>query len=190
MSSNFTAIYDACVLYPAPLRDLLMQLALCDLYRARWTEQIHDEWMRNVLKNRFDLTQEQLMLTKNRMNRSVRDCLIENYELIIPCLDLPDPDDRHVLAAAIKGQADVIVTLNLKDFPDYVLNRYEIEVQHPDIFIADLIDLYPMKVATAAETCRKRLKNPPKSIDEYLEILLKQGLTMTVSLLKQYCYEI
>ncbi|GAB4536606.1 MAG: hypothetical protein Tsb0014_24580 [Pleurocapsa sp.] len=160
------------------------------MYRARWTEQIHNEWMRNVLKNRTDLTKEQLMRTKNLMNRSVRDCLIENYESIIPSLNLPDPDDRHVLAAAITGQADVIVTMNLKDFPDSILGQYEIEPQHPDIFIADLIDLYPMKVAIVAETCRKRLKNPPKSIDEYLEILLKQGLTMTVSLLKQYCYEV
>ncbi len=105
-------------------------------------------------------------------------------------LDLPDPDDRHILAAAIKGQADIILTMNLKDFPDHILNEYDIEAQHPDIFIADLIDIYPMKVATAAETCRKRLKNPPKSINEYLEILLKQGLTVTTSLLRQYCYEV
>ena len=92
---------DRCVLYPAPLRDLLMQLALTDLYRARWTEKIHEEWMRNVLKNRPDLSKEQLERTKSLMNRSVRDCLIEGYEFIIPSLDLPDPDDRHILAAAI-----------------------------------------------------------------------------------------
>ncbi len=167
-----------------------MQLALSDLYRARWTEKIHEEWMRNVLKNRPDLSKEQLERTKSLMNRSVRDCLIEGYEFIIPSLDLPDPDDRHILAAAIKGQADIIVTMNLKDFPDRILNEYEIEAQHPDIFIADLIDIYPIKVATAVETCCKRLKNPPKSINEYLEILLKQGLTVTTSLLRQYCYEV
>ncbi len=62
MSSNFTALYDACVLYPAPLRDLLMQLALTDLFRARWTNKIHDEWIRNLLKNRLDLTLEQLTI--------------------------------------------------------------------------------------------------------------------------------
>lgn len=187
MGSSLTAIYDSCVLYPAPLRDLLMQLALSDLYRARWTEKIHEEWMRNVLKNRPDLSKEQLTRTKNLMDRGVRDCLIEGYEYIIPSLGLPDPDDRHVLAAAIKGQADIIVTMNLKDFPDSILGKYEIEAQHPDIFIADLINIYPMRVAAAAETCRQRLKNPPKSIDEYLEILLKQGLPMTISLLKELC---
>lgn len=163
---------------------------MSDLYRARWTEKIHEEWMRNVLKNRPDLSQEQLTRTRNLMDRSVRDCLIEGYEYIIPSLKLPDVDDRHILAAAIKGQADIIVTTNLKDFPNSILSEYEIEAQHPDIFIADLIDIHPMRLAAAAEACRKRLKNLPKSIDEYLEILLKQGLTMTTSLLRQYFFEV
>ena len=90
-----------------------MQLALSDLYRARWTEKIHEEWMRNVLKNRPDLSKKQFTRTKNLMNSNVRDCLIENYEFIISSLSLPDPNDRHILAAAIKGQADIIITSNL-----------------------------------------------------------------------------
>ena len=96
MSSNFTALYDACVLYPAPLRDLLMQLALTDLFRARWTDQIHDEWIRNLLKNRSDLTLEQLTQTKNLMNSHVRDCLVADYEGLIPSINLPDADDRLI----------------------------------------------------------------------------------------------
>ncbi len=96
---SFTAIYDACVLYPAPLRDFLMWLALTDLFRARWTEEIHAEWMRNVLNNRSDLTKEQLTRTKNLMNANVRDCLVTDYESLIETLVLPDLDDRHVLAA-------------------------------------------------------------------------------------------
>lgn len=179
------ALYDACVLYPAPLRDLLMQLALSDLIRARWTNQIHDEWIRNLLQNRPDLTIEQLARTKNLMNSHVRDCLVTNYEGLIPSLTLPDPDDRHVLAAAIKGEAEVIVTINLGDFPQSILNKYEIEAQHPDGFICDLMDLRPLKVAAAAETCRKRLKNPPKTIEEYQEILRNQGLTTIVSRLQE-----
>lgn len=185
MASNFTAIYDACVLYPAPLRDLLMQLALCDLFRARWTDQIHDEWMRNVLKNRPDLTLEQLTRTKELMNSHVRDCLVTNYEYLIPHLQLPDPDDCHVLAAAIIGGADVIVTTNLSDFPQSILDQYDIEAQHPDDFISNLLDLKPSKVAMAAKTCQQRLKNPLKSFDEYLEILLKQGLSVSVSMLQE-----
>lgn len=185
MASNLTVLYDACVLYPAPLRDLLMQLAITDLFRARWTEEIHDEWIRNVLKQRPDLAQIQLTRTKELMNSHVRDCLVTGYEYLIPALELPDPDDRHVLAAAIKGSADSIVTFNLSDFPPATLDLYEIEAQHPDDFICDLIDLKPALVRAAAETCRQRLKNPTKPIDEYLDTLLKQGLSVSVSRLRE-----
>jgi predicted nucleic acid-binding protein len=121
-----------------------MQLALTDLFRAKWTDQIHEEWIRNVLKDRTDLTLEQLTSTKDLMNSHVRDCLITGYESLIACLQLPDPKDRHVLAAAIQGGVDVIVTFNLKDFPPQALTPYDIEVQHPDEFIACVIDLKPV----------------------------------------------
>lgn len=183
MASNFTAIYDACVLYPAPLRDLLMQLALTDLFRARWTDQIHDEWIRNVLKNRSNLTLEQLTRTKELMNSHVRDCLVTNYEYLIPHLQLPDPDDCHVLAAAIKGDADVLVTTNLSDFPQSILDQHDIKAQHPDDFISDLLNLKASKVVAAVKTCHQRLKKPSKSFDEYMEILLRQGLSISVSML-------
>ena len=185
MGSQYTALYDACVLYPAPLRDLLMQLALTDLFRARWSDQIHDEWIRNVLRNQPNLSAEQLERTRRLMNSHVRDCLVTGYESLIPELALPDPDDRHVLAAAIRGGADGIVTFNLKDFPQDRLAPYGIQAQHPDDFIADVIDLHPLKVAAAAETVRQRLKRYPKSRDEYLDILLKQQLPLTVSLLRE-----
>ena len=185
MVSNFTALYDACVLYPAPLRDLLMQLALTDLFKARWTDQIHDEWIRNVLKKRPDLTLFQLTRTKELMNSHVRDCLVTGYEYLIPSLKLPDPDDRHVLAAAIKAGADFIVTFNLSDFPQAILEQYDIEAQHPDDFISDLIDLKPALVRAAAETCRQRLRNPITSINDYLDTLLKQGLSVSVSMLRE-----
>ncbi len=189
MASRFTVVYDACVLYPAALRDLLMQLALTDLFRARWTNEIHDEWIRNLRENRPDLTIEQLTRTKELMN-SNRDCLVDSYKWLILSLELPDPGDCHVLAAAIKTNADVIVTFNQKDFPASALGKYEIEAQHSDDFISYLLDLQPAQVATAAEICRKRLKNPPKSIDEYLDILLRQQLTITVDVLRELIYEI
>ncbi len=114
---DMTAILDACVLYPAPLRDFFMHLALLDTFRARWTQTIHDEWMRNVLQNRPDLRREQLGRTRELMNAHVRDCLVEDYEGLIDTLELPDANDRHVLAAAIRAKADAVVTFNLKDFP-------------------------------------------------------------------------
>jgi len=94
--SNFIALFDACVLYPAPLRDLLMHLAVTDLFRARWSNEIHEEWIRNLLKNRPSITLEKLERTRSLMNNSAGDCLVEGYESLIPGLTLPDPDDRHV----------------------------------------------------------------------------------------------
>jgi hypothetical protein len=93
-------LYDACVLYPAPLRDLLMWLALRDLFRAKWTDRIHDEWIRAVIRDRPELKRN-LERTRSMMNAHVRDCLVTGYEPLIETLDLPDPDDRHVLAAAV-----------------------------------------------------------------------------------------
>ncbi len=115
--SQFTAVYDACVLYPAPLRSLLMYLAVTDLYRARWSNDIHEEWMRSVVEDHPDITRAQVERIRDLMNAHVRDCLVTGYESLIPSLTLPDPDDRHVLAAAIRCGADAIVTANLKHFP-------------------------------------------------------------------------
>lgn len=183
--ANFTAIYDACVLYPAPLRDFLLRLAMTDLFRARWTDHIHDEWMRSVLKNRKDLTAGQLERTRQLMDLAVPDCLVTDYEDLISNLELPDPDDRHVLAAATRCQAGVIVTFNLDDFPNDILQQYGIDAQHPDEFIGHLLDLDPGAVCNAARQQRQALRNPPKSSEEFLDTLLRQGLAGTVAQLEE-----
>lgn len=184
--SNFTALFDACVLYSAPLRDFLMHLALTDLFRAKWTDEIHDEWIRNVLINRPDITKDQLQRTRDLMNSNVRDCLVIGYQYLIPALILPDMNDRHVLAAAICAGADVIVTYNLKDFPVETLKQYGIEAQHPDEFITSLIHLAPPVICEAAKRQRMNLKNPPKTVEELLSDYERQGLTQTVAALRLY----
>ena len=186
MSSHFTVVYDACVLYPAPLRDLLMHLALSDLYRARWSDMIHDEWTRHVLANRPDLTEEHLRRTRQLMNAHVRDCLVTHFEHLIPSIKLPDAGDRHVVAAAIQAGASLIVTFNLKDFPPDALRPYNLAAQHPDDFIFDLLDLHTAGVLEAAANHRRSLKNPPKTAEEYLDTLLAQGLTQTVAVMRQW----
>jgi predicted nucleic acid-binding protein len=175
--NELTVVLDSCVLYPAPLRDFLMHLALLDLFQAKWTEIIHTEWIRNVLKSRPDLNLSQLERTKKLMNLHIRDCPVENYESLIETLTLPDKEDRHVLAAAIHAKADVILTFNLKDFPAKNLADYGIEAIHPDKFIVSLIDADAEKVCLAAERQRLSLKNPPKNRDEFLQILRQQNLT-------------
>ena len=183
--ANFTAIFDACVLYPAPLRDFLLRLAMTELFRARWSDHIHDEWIKGVVRNRPDITVEQLERTRKLMNQAVPDCLVTGYEELMDSLQLPDPNDRHVLAAAIRCQADVIVTFNLGDFPEETLGRYGIEAQHPDEFIGHLLDLDPGAVCNAARLQRLALKKPKKSRHEYLDTLLRQGLAGTVAQLER-----
>ena len=177
-------MYDACVLYPAPLRDFLMQLALTDLFQAKWTNHIHDEWIRNLLNNRPDLKREQLEKTRRLMNAATRDCLVEGYDALIESIKLPDEDDRHVLAAAIHARAGVIVTFNLKDFPVKALRSYKIEAIHPDDFILRLIEMDSAAVCEAARIHRVRLQHPRKSVDEYLLTLANQGLIKTADHLK------
>jgi predicted nucleic acid-binding protein len=184
--SNFIAIYDACVLYPAPLRDFLMHLALTDLFRAKWTKKIHEEWMTRLLENRPDLTKEKLERTRELMDKHSDECLIEGYESLIEAVTLPDPNDRHVLAAAIKGNAAVIVTFNLEDFPNSALRPYDLDAQDPDTFICHLLDLNPALVCTAAKRQRANLKNPPRTINEFLGKLEEQGLHRAVRILHSY----
>jgi len=184
--SSLTAFLDANVLYGSALRNLLMHLALARLFRARWSAGVHEEWMTALLRNRPDLSREKLERTRMLMDKHAADALVTGYEDLIEGLHLPDPDDRHVLAAAIRGRADVIVTANVRDFPAEVLTPFEIEAQHPDEFIVHLLDLAPGVVTMAAERHRTSLKNPPKTIEEYLEMLEREGLTHTVSVLRDY----
>jgi predicted nucleic acid-binding protein len=172
----FTAFLDANVLYPADLRSFLMYLAVPGIFRARWSADVHEEWMSNLLENRPDLSRTKLERTRELMDRHAPGALVAGYEHLIPALNLPDPDDRHVLAAAIRGNADVIVTSNIRDFPAEILEEYDIEAQTPDEFVLHLIGLYPDEVRNAAEEHRCSLRNPSKTLDEYLNTLERQGL--------------
>ena len=143
---RYTAVLDACVLYPAPLRDLLISLAADGLYGARWTAEIQDEWIRKLHAKRPELDKQKLLHTASLMALAVEDAVIHRYQYLISTLDLPDPDDRHVLAAAIVGHADAIVTFNLKDFTDTKVSRHEIEILHPDDRLIAQYELDPIHV--------------------------------------------
>jgi hypothetical protein len=179
-------IYDACILYSAPLRDLFMRLALADLYQAKWTEDIHREWIGSLLKNRPDLTKVRLEKIKEKMDTHVRDCLVEGYAKLIEKITLPDPNDRHVLAAAIQAKAQIIVTFNLSDFPLKATKKYNVEAQHPDQFLLNLLRNASSIVMKTVKETRLSLKNPPKSTAEYLAILKRQSLLQTVIYLQDY----
>ncbi len=137
------AFFDANVLYPSGLRNFLMHLALTGIFHAHWSAEVHDEWMRNLLKNRPDITQDKLERTRRLMDQAAPDAPVTGYESLIESIELPDRDDRHVLAAAICCGASVIVTLNLSDFPDHALANFSIEAQHPDDFVLALLETFP-----------------------------------------------
>lgn len=183
---RFVVVLDACVLYPAPLRDLLLRLATTGLFAAKWTDEIHDEWSRNLIKNRPELEEKTIKRTRELMDKAVPDCLVTNYESLICGLTLPDENDKHVLAAAIKSSAQIIVTFNLKDFPNETLNTYDIEAMHPDVFIEHQLGLHQGLIISAVKQHRASLRNPPKKAEEYLDTLSAQGLVVTVDLLREF----
>jgi len=186
MAPPIIALYDANVLYSAPLRDLLIRIAQTGLVRARWTEAIHDEWIRNLLQNKPDISPVRLARTRDLMNAAVRDCLVTRYDHLIESLALPDPDDRHVLAAAIGAGAEVIVTFNLQDFPANIVSSYGIEAIHPEDFLMSLLELAPETICLAVRKQRTALRNPPLTAGEMLNILEKQGLIQTVGWLREW----
>lgn len=181
-----TVVFDACVLYPAPLRSFLMYLAVSGLFKARWSEQIHEEWMRNVVEDHPDITRSQVERVRDLMNAHVEDSIVTEFERLISRLVLPDPNDRHVLAAAIKCHADLILTYNLKDFPDQVLKPYGVRAIHPDEFLLSHLQDAPLVVCASANRQRSSLKNPPMSSLEFLDVLERHRLPKTVAALRTY----
>lgn len=180
----FVVVYDANVLYGNTLRDLLIRLAMSGRVQARWTNQILDEMQRNLGANRPDIRPEKLGNLRRLMNSAVRDCLVEGYEPLVEGLKLPDPDDRHVLAAAIKAGAQVIVTANLKDFPASVLASWGIEARSPDDFILDQIGLDGRIVWACVQQIADSRNNPPETVEDVLDALEAAGLVEAVAALR------
>lgn len=174
-----TVIFDANILFPNFLRDILMHLAMTGLFRGRWTEDIHREWMQAVKLNRPDLDPARIERTRQLMDANVLEALVEGYEDLIPSLRLPDPDDRHVLAAAIKAQAQLIITRNHKDFPESVLEPLGIKTQGPDEFLLDLLHLDEHLVLQTLERHRSDLKKPPMTSLEYCQAIERQELILS-----------
>ena len=183
---RYVAVLDACVLYPAVTRDILLSLAQADLYHAKWSTDIQREWVENLLANRQDLKREQLEKTCADMLRTVPDGMVKSYQSLIPTLELPDEDDRHVLAAAITCNADAIVTLNIKDFPHAALSTHEIEAQHPDDFIMNQIDLSPQIGIAAIKAMRTRMRKPPRTAAEFIVLVEQNQLPQTATYLRQW----
>ncbi|MDB6106026.1 MAG: hypothetical protein JWO52_6025 [Gammaproteobacteria bacterium] len=183
--ATFTVVYDACVLYPASVRDLVVELARTGLLRAKWTARIHEEWINAASRDRPELDRARLERVAQLMNSAVPDCLVTGFEsLEVGLTSLPDPNDRHVLAAAIHCGAQEIVTFNLRDFPGTVLGPYGIRAIHPDAFVEHLLDLNSEVSCEAIRRIRGRLVNPPFSAEEMIVNYERNGLAVSASILR------
>lgn len=185
-SVAFTVIYDANVLYPSMLRDLLIRIGQSGLVRARWTDLILDETFRNLKKNRPELDPDKLARTRELMCLAIPDCIVQDYEELEPVfVNLPDPGDAHVMAAALKVQAQVIVTNNIKDFPADALRPWGIESKHPDDFLMDQFYLDGTELHLAVRNMSESYRNPPMDTEEVLDRLEVEGMPQIAAALRK-----
>ncbi|NKX87596.1 PIN domain-containing protein [Nocardia coubleae] len=180
----FTVLYDANVLYGNAMRDILIRLARAGLVQAKWTDAILDEMTSNLAAKRPDIASTKLSRLRELMIEAVPDCMVGGFEPLIEGLKLPDLDDRHVLAAAIKVGAQVIVTANLRDFPADVLADWNMEAKSPDEFVLDQIALDDRIVWACVQQIADSRRNPPETVEDVLDALESAGLVASVAALR------
>jgi predicted nucleic acid-binding protein len=180
-SVRFTAVLDTNVIYPVFSRDLLFWFAHYDLYTPKWSKHIFDEWQDVMIRK--GVKEEDAKVRINKANLAFPDAFVQNYERIIPFLELKDEKDRHVLAAAIKTNANLIVTNNIKDFPEEYLQSFGLKARTADDFLTDVIDLNHDQAVAAFRDMVLNKKSP--SLDEYevLDRLRKIDLKDTANYL-------
>lgn len=188
-ANRFTAVVDACSLVPALSRNLLLTMAEAEFYRLRWSVEILDEVERAITKLLSERGDGDAASRAGRVRRAMEaafeDAAVTGHEALIVCLrDLPDPGDAHVLAAAIQTRASVIVTENLRHFPEAVLRPFDLEAKSADAFLADAIDLDVGRGVAAVRRMRERLKRPEKTQDRLMLDMEAAGFVQTVDALR------
>ncbi|MEV0252012.1 PIN domain-containing protein [Nocardia sp. NPDC050712] len=177
-------VYDANVLYGNTMRDLLIRLARTGVVQGKWTNLILDEMLRARAVNHPEVPSAKLRRLRQLMIVGVKNCLVEDFEPLIDGLELPDPDDRHVLAAAIKCRAQLIVTSNLSDFPAKQLAAWNLEAKSPDDFLLDQIDRHDWVVRACIQQIANSRINPPETVDVVLDYLERAGLVESAAALR------
>jgi len=180
----FIVVYDANVLYPNTLRDLLIRISQAGLVQAKWTNEILDEMLRALTRNRPDIPSDKLERLRQLMNGAIRDCLVSGYEPLVEGLKLPDPADRHVLAAAIKAGAQVTVTANLRHFPATDLRQWNVEAKSPDDFVLDQVGIDGRAVAACVQQISDSRTRPPQDTEDVLSQLERDGLVESIAALR------
>jgi len=183
---KYTAVLDACVMYSVTITDALMSIAVKGLYAPKWTQKIEEEWISALEENRPDL-EGRLDIRRDCMREVIPDWEIPkaSWSSLVDSLTLPDPDDRHVLAAAICGHADCIVTKNLDDFPTNITSLYDIEIIDPDQFMIHQWNLESIPVMAAFKEMRARRKKPIERVEMFAQTLEKNGLPATAQKIRE-----
>jgi hypothetical protein len=180
----FVVVYDACVLFPNTLRDLLIRVSMAGLVQAKWTVEILDEMEVALRSRRPELEPDRLKRIRKLMIRAVPDCLVEGYEGLADGLKIPDEGDRHVIAAAKHAGAQLIVTNNLKDFPSEQLAQLHLEAKSADDFILDQVDIDERKVWACLQQIADSRTNPPDSVEDVMDQLEDSGLIESMAHLR------
>ncbi|WP_315703391.1 MULTISPECIES: PIN domain-containing protein [unclassified Bradyrhizobium] len=190
-ANRFTAFVDACTLVSMLRRNLLLTLAEAEFFRLRWSGEVLDETQKALeeihQKRGFQDAVARAARARVSMETAFEDAMVDGYDHLLPlAAELPDKDDAHVLAAAVKTQASMIVTENLKDFPSKILSALNVEAKSADEFIADTIALDPGRAVAAIRQMRERFKRPEKTAETLLLEMEADDLLETVNLLRPY----
>lgn len=185
-----TIICDACILYPFHLRNILVQASVDGLYVARWTDEIHDEWTRNLLANIPAIPPERLQNTRRLMEAALPGARIVGYHHHIDKVTLPDLNDRHVVAAALEVRASRILTWNLRDFPVSVLKKLGLARQTPDVFLAELYDHAPQHIVASLANARRNLSKSGVTPRGFLDVLKEQKLPQLEKRLRKHAADL
>lgn len=180
---SFPAFFDACSLYGIRLTDLLLRLADEGVFRALWSEEALEEVRKNVIE--AGVHEAGIDSRIKAMKEFFPDAMVSGYEALTETMTC-DPKDRHVLAAAVRAKADILVTFNVKDFPDQSLEPFDVEVVHPDDFLLDQLDLFPGVVTRVLRELAEDYDDPPLSLDDVLETLRRAGVPRFVSDVRRY----
>jgi predicted nucleic acid-binding protein len=163
----FPVYFDTCALYGAILKDLFLELAELGAFRPLWSADVLRELEKNLAAKVSPTAARNRV---NAMREAFPDALVEGYEALIDTMTC-DPKDRHVLAAAVRANAEVVVTFNLRDFPPESTDPFDVEIVHPDGFLLDQFDLYPLHVLRALDNISSAYEAPPMSVDQILDAL-------------------
>jgi PIN domain len=169
-------VFDASILYPFHLRNIVVQFAVDRLVDARWTDEIHDEWIRNLAADMPGIPIERLQITRKLMNDALPDATVTGYRAHLEDIALPDPNDRHVVAAAIAAGASGILTWNLRDFPTMELRRHGLVRRNPDDLFTDLYDGAPDLTVASLASARRNLTKTRFSASDFIDVMKNQKL--------------